>query len=81
MGESTLNLVLILLWILLPIYTLPTSDAGIGGGEVPYTVREVLVNGLLAGSFFLVGFYRAQGIIMDRLPWLGGRKGKGPGTL
>ncbi len=81
MGESTLNLVLILLWILLPIYTLPTSDLGSGGAEVPYTVGEVLVNGLLAGSFFLVGFYQAQGIIVDRLPWLGGRKGKGPGTL
>ena len=75
MGESTLNLLLILLWILLPIYTLPTSDLGSGGAEVPYTVGEVLVNGLLAGSFFLVGFYQAQGVIVD----LAGRpQGKGP---
>ena len=81
MGESTLNLVLIFLWILLPIYTLPTSDPGMGGAEVPYTVREVLVNGLLAGSFFLVGFYRAQAVITGRFRRLGGGNGKSPETF
>jgi hypothetical protein len=59
LGESTLNLFLIILWILLPIYTLDEAwDL--------YTPAEVLVNGLLAGSFFVLGFYRAQGVILDR---------------
>jgi hypothetical protein len=79
LGESTLNLFLIMGWILLPIYGLPGAlESGPVG--VPYTVREVLVNGGLAGSFFLVGFYQAQGAILDRFPWLGGPKGRGPRT-
>jgi len=28
------------------------------------------VKGLLAGGFFLMGFYRAQGAILARFPWL-----------
>jgi hypothetical protein len=68
--ESSINILLIILWILLPIYSL-----GEGGIEqdplgVPYTPTQVLVNGLLAGSFFLVGFYKAQGRILKRFPWL-----------
>ena len=76
LGESSLNLVLILLWILLPIYAIP--DALAAGGEigVPYTPNQVLVNGLLAGTFFLLGFYRAQATLLFRFPWLGG--GMGP---
>jgi len=71
LGESTLNLLLILLWILLPIYALTENALETGATGVPYTPAEVLVNGLLAGSFFVLGFYRAQGAILARLPWLG----------
>ena len=72
LGESSLNLVLIFLWILLPLYSLSDAlEAGIPVG-VPYTANQVLVNGLLAGSFFVLGFYRAQGVILSRFPWLSG---------
>jgi hypothetical protein len=79
LGESALNLLLIMIWILLPIYALPNVVES-GPVEVPYTVREVLVNGGLAGSFFLVGFYQAQRGILARFPWLGGRRAKSPRT-
>ena len=67
LGESSLNLLLILLWILLPIYSLadPVLETT-GPVGVPYTPGQVLVNGLLAGSFFIVGFYRAQAVILAR---------------
>ena len=68
LGESSLNLLLIMLWILVPIYSLGEASGATG---VPYTVSEVLVNGLLAGSFFLMGFYRAQAVILARFPWMG----------
>ena len=77
LGESALNLLLIMIWILLPIYALPGAVES-GPMEIAYTVREVLVNGGLAGSFFLVGFYQAEGAILSRFPWLGGRYGRGP---
>ena len=64
--ESTLNLLLIMLWILLPIYAMPGELMAMGEVGIPYSAQEVLVNGGLAGSFFLVGFYRAQGIILAR---------------
>ena len=66
--ESTVNLLLIFLWILLPIYSL--AEGGLEGGAlgVPYTPGEVLVNGALAGGFFVLGFYRAQGALLKRLP-------------
>ena len=71
--ESSVNLILIFLWILLPIYALAEA-AGEGGPlGVPYTSTEVLVNGLLAGGFFVLGFYRAQGELAKRFPWMGGR--------
>ena len=78
--ESSLNLLLIMLWILLPIYSL--GEAGIDHGPVgvPYTPGQVLVNGLLAGSFFLLGFYRAQGAILERFPWMSSGAKKGPGN-
>lgn len=77
--ESTLNLFLIMLWILLPIYTMMDGlDSGLLG--VPYTVNEVLINGLLAGGFFLAGFYHAQGALLKRFPWLAPYKGRGPGA-
>jgi len=78
MGESTMNLFLIMAWILLPIYALPDRALETGQVGVPYTPWEVLVNGGLAGSFFLVGFYRAQGVLLARVPWLGGGRGKSP---
>jgi len=78
LGESTLNLFLILAWILLPIYAMPEAALGEGPLGVPYTPGEVLVNGGLAGSFCLVGFYQAQSAILERFPWLGGRQGRGP---
>jgi len=77
-GESSLNLLLIMLWILVPIYTL--AD-GVMDSGVPYSPGEVLVNGLLAGSFFLLGFYRGQAAIIARMPWLGGGTKKPPGSL
>lgn len=69
-----------MLWILLPIYSL--GEAGIDQGplSVPYTPGQVLVNGLLAGSFFLLGFYRAQGVILERFPWTDPATRKGPGN-
>jgi hypothetical protein len=66
LGESTLNLLLIILWILLPIY----DPLGPGPLEVPYTPAQVLVNGLLAGSFFILGFHRAQDAIAAQIPWI-----------
>jgi hypothetical protein len=78
LGESTLNLFLILAWILLPIYALPDTLGGGGAVGVPYTPGEVLVNGGLAGSVFLVGFYQAQSAILERFPWLGGRPRRSP---
>ena len=60
MGESCVNLLLIFLWILLPIYGLGDTALEGGGAGVPYTPGEVLVNGGLAGLVFVLGFYRAQ---------------------
>jgi hypothetical protein len=79
LGESSLNLILIILWILVPIYALPGDAMGAGPVSLPYTAGQVLVNGLLAGSFFLVGFYRAQGTLLRRLPWLAPPTNRGPG--
>jgi hypothetical protein len=78
MGESLLNLVLIMLWILLPIYGLADGDPLAGPAGVPYTAGQVLVNGALAGAVFLLGFYRAQEDIMSRFPGLR-PKPPGPG--
>jgi hypothetical protein len=78
LGESALNLLLLMGWILLPVYSLTDAMEG-GPVGVPYTATQVLVNGGLAGSIFLAGFYRAQGEIVGRIPWLGGGKGRGPG--
>jgi len=80
LGESTVNLTLLMAWIVLPIYAFP--DAGLDQGvvSVPYTPAQVLVNGGLAGAFFLIGFYRAQDAILKRLPWLGGPRRGGPRT-
>ena len=80
LGESSLNLLLIILWILLPIYALSDGVMESGAIGVPYTPVQVLVNGLLAGGFFLVGFYRAQGEILSRFPWMGGGTNRGPGS-
>jgi hypothetical protein len=73
LGESSLNLLLIMLWILLPIYNLPDGLGDSVPTGIPYTATQVLVNGLLAGSFFLLGFYKAQGEILKRFPWMAGR--------
>ena len=78
LGESTLNLLLIMGWILLPVLTMPDAISNSDPIGVPYTVQQVLVNGGLAGSFFIVGFYQAQGAILERFPWLGGGYLKGP---
>ena len=77
MGESLLNLLLIMLWILMPIYGLADEDPMTGPAAVPYTVGQVLVNGALAGTVFLLGFYRAQGAILSRFP---GLRSSYPGT-
>ncbi len=61
MGESALNLLLVLLWVLLPVYGLAESALESGAVGLPYTPGRVLLNGGLAGSFFILGFYRAQG--------------------
>jgi hypothetical protein len=80
LGESSLNLLLIMLWILLPVYSLSENLMGPEATGVPYTPGQVLVNGLLAGSFFLLGFYRAQDAIVARIPWMAGRSTKSPGS-
>jgi hypothetical protein len=66
LGESSLNLVLLILGILLPIYGL--ADQALSGGPIglPYSAGEVLMNGALAGTFFLLGFYRAQAELRGR---------------
>lgn len=69
LGESTLNLFLIMAWILIPLYGMSEALEG-GAVGIPYTPQEVLINGGLAGAFFLAGFYQAQGIIVARFPWL-----------
>ena len=79
LGESALNLLLIMLWILVPIYSLAESAMETGATGVPYTPGQVLVNGLLAGCFFLLGFYRAQGEILKRFPWLSAGTKRSPG--
>jgi hypothetical protein len=73
LSESTLNLFLIIAWILLPIYSVMDAVEG-GPMGVPYTVNQVLINGGLAGGFFLAGFYHAQATLQRRFPWLGGPK-------
>ena len=80
LGESSLNLLLIMLWILVPIYTMVDVVLEGGPAGVPYTPNQLLVNGLLAGSFFLIGFYRAQDTLLTRFPWLGPGTKKGPGS-
>lgn len=80
LGESALNLLLIMLWILLPIYALADDPLGAEALRVPYTPVQVLVNGLLAGGFFILGFYRAQDAIVARLPWLAMGQKRGPGN-
>ena len=80
MGESLVNLLLIILWIMLPIYALADGPLGTDPVGVPYTPAQVLLNGLLAGGFFLLGFYRAQGIVIERFPWIGGGIQRGPGN-
>jgi len=80
LGESSLNLLLIMLWILVPIYSLADGVMDSGAIGVPYTPGQVLVNGLLAGCFFLLGFYRAQGVILARFPWMVLGTKKGPGN-
>jgi hypothetical protein len=76
LGESTLNLLLIILWILLPIYALGEDPLDQGQMGVPYTPSQVLVNGLLAGSFFVLGFYRAQDAIAAQFPWIKNPRGR-----
>jgi hypothetical protein len=66
LGESSLNLLLLCLGILVPIYGL--ADQALEGGALalPYSAGEVLLNGLLSGTFFIVGFRRAQAEILRR---------------
>jgi len=66
LGESSLNLVLLILGILLPIYRLADQAASGQPFTLPYSAGEVLLNGALAGTFFIVGFYRAQSEILRR---------------
>jgi hypothetical protein len=66
MGESLLNLLLIVFWIMLPIYGMADADPLAAPAGVPYTPGQVLMNGALAGTFFVLGFYRAQGAILSR---------------
>lgn len=58
-GESSTNLLLLLLSILVPIWSLP--DAVMSGAEVglPYDI-ESLVNALISGTALIVAFHRSQ---------------------
>lgn len=69
---------LIMAWTLIPVYSMMDGFEGVPLG-VPYTVNQVLINGGLAGGFFLAGFYHAQGILLQRFPWLGLPNRRGPG--
>ena len=53
--ESTVNILLLLLSVLLPIYTL--GDGAAGFGIMPFGVPE-LVHFFIAGSILLYSFYR-----------------------
>lgn len=78
LGESSLNVFLLAAGIVLPIYDLAGAATGGQPLALPYSAGEVLVNGLLAGSFFIVGFYRAQAEILRG--WArggGGRRKRG----
>lgn len=80
MGESALNLLLLVAGILLPIYGL--AERALAGAPLtlPYSPGEILVNGLLAGSFFLLGFYRGQAAAQRQVArWIRGEGPKGPG--
>jgi hypothetical protein len=66
LGESSLNLVLLIVGILLPIYRLADQATSGQAFMLPYSAGEVLLNGVFAGSFFLMGFYRAQSEVLRR---------------
>ena len=59
MAESSVNLLLLLLAILLPIWNLP--DAVLNGSSVESPLDMTgLSNAMLSGSVLLYGFYRSQ---------------------
>ena len=59
MAESSVNLLLLLLAILLPIWNLP--DAVLNGSSVEGPLDMTgLSNAMLSGSVLLYGFYRSQ---------------------
>jgi len=50
-GKSSVNLLLIMLWILVPIYGLANGALESGPIGLPYTPGEVLVNGDSSGQY------------------------------
>lgn len=77
LGESSLNLFLLMAWILVPLWSLAEKVEG-GSLALPYSASEVLLNGLLAGGFFLLGFYQAQDDLLRAGMFPGSRKRNGP---
>jgi hypothetical protein len=49
-----------------PIYRLADQATSGQAFMLPYSAGEVLLNGVFAGSFFLMGFYRAQSEVLRR---------------
>jgi hypothetical protein len=58
-GESSVNLFLLILSVLLPIWVLPDQIAAGGAPEFVFGPVQ-MANVLLTGTVLLVGFYRAQ---------------------
>jgi hypothetical protein len=59
LGESSVNLFLLLLGIMLPIWQ--TSDAILAGAALPALMSPAkLVNAMLSGGMIIVSFHRSQ---------------------
>ena len=69
-GESSINLLLLILSVMIPIYNV--AEAAAVGGEivVPYTT-STMINVLICGSVLIFTFHRSEAAI------LGGKGGRG----
>ena len=75
-GESSINLLLLLLSVMIPIYNV--AEAAAMGGEiaVPFTT-STMINVLLCGSVLIFTFHRSEAAILGRKGGSGNKSGKG----
>jgi len=65
MGESAVNLLLIALGVMLPIWNAP--EAVLSGGGLPAIMTPAkLANVLLSGSMLVLAFHRHQAVLLAR---------------